>query len=60
MCAQEQSIPLHELEQFLKDLFDACGNYDMLKIRSLLQNAQTGYLPNDEIGDVIWLQSENA
>ncbi|WP_027836194.1 polysaccharide biosynthesis protein [Maritalea myrionectae] len=60
MCAQERSLPSAELEQFLKDLFDACAAYDLPKIRTLLQNANTGYQPQDEIGDVIWLQSGDA
>jgi FlaA1/EpsC-like NDP-sugar epimerase len=58
MCAQERHLSLAELDILLKSLFDACTAYNLPQIRAILQEAQTDYRPNDEIGDVIWLQSE--
>ncbi|WP_424984191.1 polysaccharide biosynthesis protein [Maritalea sp. S77] len=58
MCAQEHHLTASELDTLLKSLFNACADYDLPKIRTLLQDAKINYQPNNDIGDVIWLQSE--
>jgi len=54
MRAEEQVIPWVELEKMLNILEQATENDDFNKIRDILTQVVCGFVPQCEIGDVLW------
>jgi FlaA1/EpsC-like NDP-sugar epimerase len=54
MRARETEIPWPLLEQFLKQLEDACINFDNIKVREILLLAVKEYAPQGGIEDMLW------
>jgi FlaA1/EpsC-like NDP-sugar epimerase len=54
MRAQEHVIPWAELEKMLAILERATENDDFERIRSVLSDAVTGFMPQCEIEDLLW------
>ncbi len=54
MRAQEQVIPWVELEKMLSILEQATRNDDFERIRDVLKRAVSGFVPQCEIGDLLW------
>lgn len=53
LTANEIMLDHDKLEDYLQDIKDACLNYDQVKIRKILINAQTGFKPSDDICDIL-------
>jgi len=60
MRAEETMIPWSELEQMLKALQQATKNDDFEQIRVVLQQAVSGFVPQCEIGDLLWQQRKTT
>jgi FlaA1/EpsC-like NDP-sugar epimerase len=60
MKAREDYIPLVELQNRLQDLERALDVSDLLAIRSMMTELVSGYTPNLEIVDWIFLEKEAA
>ncbi len=58
--ATERFMPMAELTVILDRLALACDTSDIAAIRSVLEEAQIGYLPSSDIVDQIWLQENEA
>ena len=56
MRAEESMIVWAELEKMLTDLEQAAKNDDFEQIRVILQQAVSGFVPQCEIGDLLWQQ----
>ncbi|MGZ5051335.1 MAG: polysaccharide biosynthesis protein [Methylobacter sp.] len=57
MRAQEQIIPWPELDKMLAELELAATNDDLMKVRTILVDAVTGFVPQCDIEDVLWKES---
>jgi FlaA1/EpsC-like NDP-sugar epimerase len=57
MMAQEVSIDLLTYNELLDDLHQAAQDYDQPRLRKLMLEAPTGFVPRDGIRDLVWLQS---
>ena len=55
MTADEDYLGFDELNEFLVDLKEACSEYNYEKIRELISEAPTGFNPNSEICDHLFL-----
>jgi UDP-N-acetylglucosamine 4,6-dehydratase len=60
MRAEETMIPWSELEQMLQALQQATKNDDFEQIRVVLQQAVSGFVPQCEIGDLLWQQRKTT
>lgn len=60
MRAKETELPWSELTQILKELEQACADFENVKARSLLENAVAGYEPQCGIVDPVWLRNSQA
>ena len=58
MKAHEQLLPWTELETYLESLHQALDKNDVPLIRILLKNLVSGYQPNDDIVDWVYLEQE--
>ena len=58
--ATERFMPMSELNIILDRLAQACDTSDIATIRTVLEDAQIGYLPSSDIVDQIWLQENEA
>lgn len=56
MRAEESMIPWSELEKMLQALEYAAKNDEFEQIRAVLQQAVSGFIPQCEIGDLLWQQ----
>jgi UDP-N-acetylglucosamine 4,6-dehydratase len=56
MRAEESMIPWAELENRIKALEQATRDDDFEQIRIILQQAVSGFVPQCEIGDLLWKQ----
>lgn len=56
MRAEEQIIPWAELEKILDTLEKAIKDYDIEQVREILQTTVSGFVPESEIGDLLWRQ----
>jgi UDP-N-acetylglucosamine 4,6-dehydratase len=56
MRAEETMIPWTDLAVMLKDLEQAAKTDDFEEIRAILQQAVSGFVPQCEIGDLLWQQ----
>lgn len=56
MRAEEQIIPWVELEQMLASLENAAKEDDFERVREVLKSAVSGFVPQCEIGDLLWKQ----
>ncbi len=56
MRAEESMIPWSELEKMLIALEQAATDDDFEQIRVILQQAVSGFVPQCEIGDLLWKQ----
>jgi FlaA1/EpsC-like NDP-sugar epimerase len=54
MRAEEQVIPWVELEKMLETLEKAAKNDDFERVRDVLKRAVSGFVPQCEIGDLLW------
>jgi FlaA1/EpsC-like NDP-sugar epimerase len=54
MRAQEAEIPWAALEEMLRELDDACTNFEYEKVRALLLKIVVEYHPQCEIEDFVW------
>ncbi|MGF1910242.1 polysaccharide biosynthesis protein [Vibrio kasasachensis] len=57
MAAKERFLPIDEYQVLLSALDEACHNFEHEKIRQLLLDAPTDFMPTDGIGDLVWQQS---
>lgn len=57
MRAQEHVIPWSELEDMLETLKQATKDGDFERVRAVLQCAVSGFVPQCEIGDLVWKRS---
>ncbi len=57
MTAQEVSIDQLTYNELLDDLHQAAQDYDQPRLRKLMLEAPTGFVPTDGIRDLVWLQS---
>lgn len=57
MTASEVSMEQDEYNQLLDDLLSAAQDYDQPKLRQLMLDAPTGFVPTDGIGDLVWAQA---
>ncbi|MEC8963924.1 MAG: nucleoside-diphosphate sugar epimerase/dehydratase [Pseudomonadota bacterium] len=60
MTAHENKLAWSELKVVLKNLDEACHNFEHERIRSILLEAPTGFEPTDEICDLVWLERQQA
>jgi FlaA1/EpsC-like NDP-sugar epimerase len=62
MRAEEQIIPWIELEAIIHSLEQSVKSYDVEKVREILQKTVVGFVPETEIGDLLWkeLQQSNS
>jgi len=58
MRAQEQVIPWAELEKMLEILEQATEDDDFERVRGVLADAVTGFIPQCEIEDVLWKEDK--
>lgn len=58
MCATEQCMTWKETKALLDELDQCCLNYQCDRAKELLINAPTGYHSNEQIGDSVWIQSQ--
>lgn len=58
MRAQEHVLPWAELEEMLDTLKQATKNGDFESVRVVLQRAVSGFVPQCEIGDLLWQASK--
>jgi len=54
MRAEEQIIPWNELEKMLEALENAAKDDDFERAREVLKRAVSGFVPQCEIGDLLW------
>ena len=54
MRAEEQVIPWVELEKMLEILAQATQDDDFERVRAVLKRAVSGFVPQCEIGDLLW------
>jgi FlaA1/EpsC-like NDP-sugar epimerase len=59
MKAHEQHLPWTELEAYLESLHQALDKNDVPLIRILLQNLVSGYQPDDDIVDWVYLKKHS-
>jgi FlaA1/EpsC-like NDP-sugar epimerase len=59
MRAEESMIAWAELEKMLTALEQATKDDDFEQIRIILQQAVSGFVPQCDIGDLLWLQKRN-
>lgn len=60
MTAHEDMLSWQELEIYLKQMDEACNNFEHDKIRELLLKIPTGFQPTDGICDLVWHAKNNA
>jgi len=58
MSAHEAWLPWSKLDQILIQLDEACHQFDHERIRRLLLQAPTGFVPKDGICDLVWKAKE--
>ena len=56
MCANEDMLPWDELKRLLSSLLDAVEKDNYIHVRQLLRETVSGYSPEGEIVDLIYLQ----
>ncbi|KAB7684920.1 MULTISPECIES: nucleoside-diphosphate sugar epimerase/dehydratase [Plesiomonas] len=59
MTANEVMLPWQELSFLLKELDQACHDFDHERIRSLLLQAPAAFNPTDDICDLVWQQKKS-
>ncbi|EAA3353779.1 polysaccharide biosynthesis protein [Shigella sonnei] len=59
MTANEVMLPWQELSLLLKELDQACHDFDHERIRSLLLQAPAAFNPTDDICDLVWQQKKS-
>ncbi|MGI9305414.1 MAG: polysaccharide biosynthesis protein [Gammaproteobacteria bacterium] len=58
MRAQEETLPLKQVESYLRQFEKAIEELDYVQIRSLLLKAVQGYKPENGIEDVVWVEQD--
>jgi FlaA1/EpsC-like NDP-sugar epimerase len=57
MRAEEDFLPYKEMEKILEQLNQACIDYRVDKIKTIIINNHVGYAPSsDEVNDLLWCQ----
>nr|AGI19337.1 wbgZ [Salmonella enterica subsp. enterica serovar Typhi] len=59
MTANEVMLPWQDLSLLLKELDQACHDFDHERIRSLLLQAPAAFNPTDDICDLVWQQKKS-
>ena len=59
MRAEEQVIPWNTLEKILSDLESASRNDDFIRVREILTQVVTGFVPQCGIDDLVWKQDRS-
>ena len=59
MTANEVMLPWQELSLLLKELDQACHDFDHERIRRLLLQAPAAFNPTDDICDLVWQQKKS-
>ncbi len=59
MTANEVMLPWQDLSLLLKELDQACHDFDHERIRSLLLQAPAAFKPTDDICDLVWQQKKS-
>ena len=57
--AQEVSLSEAELQKYLNSLEDAVEQGDVVALKKVLKEAVSGFEPNDEVVDIVYLQKNN-
>ncbi|MGF1779096.1 polysaccharide biosynthesis protein [Vibrio nomapromontoriensis] len=57
MMAQEVSMDTKQYKALLDEIQLAADNFDQEKLRRLMLEAPTGFVPTDGIGDLVWNQA---
>jgi len=60
MTANEDFLPMNELQIIIDKLDVACNNFDHELIRKILLAAPTGFSPSDGISDLLWLEKKKS
>jgi FlaA1/EpsC-like NDP-sugar epimerase len=60
MRAEEQIIPWVELQKMLETLENATKDDDFERVREVLKSAVSGFVPQCNIGDLLWKQGRYA
>ena len=60
MTANEVMLSWPELSDILNRMDEACRNGDQLTVRQLMLDAPTGFVPKDEICDLVWVANQQA
>lgn len=60
MAANEVSLPWGEMSVLLDDFNQACRDFDIKKVQSLLQCEAIAYEPNSELCDLVWSEREKS
>ena len=56
MRAEEDSLSLGEVEQYLRELDEAEKTGDVSALREILKQAVSGFTPEREISDIVYKQ----
>ncbi len=59
MRAEEEMIPLEELEQILLQIQKAMEAFDLDMVKQLVRDTAHGYAPEGEIKDLVWKEIES-
>lgn len=54
--AEEESLPVEEMELYVADLIAACDDYDCGKIRDIFLEVVSGFKPKNTLSDHVWEQ----
>lgn len=60
MMAREVSLPWDEVAELLTKLTRASQAFDCQAIVEILKQARTGYVPNDDVADLVWCNNESS
>ncbi|OGS94110.1 MAG: capsular biosynthesis protein [Gallionellales bacterium RBG_16_56_9] len=60
MCAHEVALPWANLQILLRDLEQACRQFDLDQVRTVLHRAIGGYAPQCGIEDLVWREKNKA
>ena len=60
MTAQEVMLPWQELSVLLEQMNGACKEGNQQQVREILLTAPTGFVPKDDICDLVWVAKQTA
>lgn len=60
MMAREVSLPWDDVAELLTKLTRASQAFDCQAVVEILKQARTGYVPNDDVADLVWCNNESS